>query len=363
MSILDVFNNDAFTSVSMIEAMENTEFLPQRLESLNIFTKRPIRDLKFGIEMRNNGSLGIVQTTPRGAPLPQAKHGSRNMRYFETARVGKADRLNASEIQFLRQFGTEDQVVQMQQELAMRIGGGNTGAHGLQGDLSLTMENMRLGAVQGKFMDADGTVLEDWVTAFDAPGAPATTIPTVNFDFAALADGELRQKLTKLYRDIARNSDGVWTVNTKIHVLVGDDFFDKLLKNPEIRELNKNSLTNAMWVDTMTNNSPSMQSGFDPWQSISYCGFVFENYRGTDDNTTLKIEANVGHAFPTNTNGAFQQILSPGESFDDIGTLGREWYPDIIHDEKRNRYVDIELVTYPAFVCTRPKLLRKFVAA
>lgn len=348
MAILDIFENDAFSTVSLIGALENANFVPERLGQLNLFTSNPIRTEDVSIEVRDNGSLSLIPTSVRGAPLGQNSTNKRRIRKFGTHRIGTGDRINASELAFVRQFGEEEAVIQVQSEIARRW----TGPNGMVRRVNLTLEHMRLGAIQGKMLDADGSILEDWVTAFDAPGAAPTTIPTVTFDFAALSDGALKEKLVKLKREMARSSDGVWTPQTNIHVLVGDEFFDKLAKNPEIRDQYANRVNIRHEVE-----------GNDAFDTISYAGFTFENYRGTDDETTVAIDSDTGHAFPTNTSGAFQHVKAPGESFADLGMPGKDLYSLITPDQTgHDRYVDMELIAYPLFVCTRPKMLRKFVS-
>lgn len=349
MALIDIFNNDAFHHTVLNDTLENSEHVPSRLGQIGIFTKRPIRGTSVAFEVKDNKSLGLIQTTPRGAPVEQVSHGKRRLRSFETVRVGLGDRINASEIQFVRQMGEEQAVKTLQAEIAQRW----DGLEGIRPRIELTLENMRLNAIMGKMVDADGSVIEDWVKAFDKQGATATTVRLETFDFATLKDGALREKLNKLGRKIARESDGVWTPQSKFHSLVGDDFFDALGKNEEVRQYyTRNGLADKV-VD-----------GNEAFSTISIYGWTFENYRGTDDQTTVSIETDEGHCFPTNTRGAFQQILSPAEGFDDLGTMGRDMYSYLEPDKSvKASYVDLEMMTYPLFVCARPKMLTKFKLA
>lgn len=346
MAILDIFNGDAFRTTTLIAALENSEYVPSRLGQIGLFTSTPIRTESISIEMRQNNTLKLIPTSQRGAPVVQTTQGKRRMRSFGTTRIGAGDRVMASELAFVRQFGEEQAVQQVQAEVARRW----TGPTGLINTVDLTLEHMRLGAIKGQMIDADGSVIEDWVTAFDAPGSTPSVIPTITFDFTTLANGELREKLVKLKRDIARNSDGVWTAQTKIHVLCGDNFFDKLAQNAEVREHYKNRVNAALVVE-----------GYDAFDTIEFHGWIFENYRGTDDESTVAIGVDEAHAFPVNTAGAFLHAKAPGESFEDLGMLGKDLYPLITPDlTGHNRYVDLEVLAYPLFVTTRPKMLRRF---
>jgi hypothetical protein len=222
--------------------------------------------------------------------------------------------------------------------------------------MGLTFEYMMLEMVKtGKFVDINGNVLIDCGTEMrsqaDIQNNVAFSIPVETFDFTALANGDLREKLNTIARTIRRGSRGKFMGDTRIHVLVGDDFFDALGKNAEVRNhVSRNA--QVEWVQ-----------GNNPWDTIEYAGFVFENYRGTDNQTTVDVELDEGHAFPTDTRGIFKHYVSHGESFADLGTVGREWYVDVNPDLVHDRYVDIEVASYPMLFCTCPDVLRKFVLA
>lgn len=83
----------------------------------------------------------------------------------------------------------------------------------------------------------------------------------------------------------------------------------------------------------------------------------FINYRGTDDGTTLAVGANEAKFFPIGARDVFQHVMGPGETFDTVNTPGRPFYAMTIPDEKRNAFVEHEVYSYPAMVCTRPKML------
>jgi hypothetical protein len=65
-------------------------------------------------------------------------------------------------VQNIRAFGSETELQQVQQEIADIMGGPT----GLRNSIELTHENMRLGAIQGILLDADGTVIRNWFTEF-----------------------------------------------------------------------------------------------------------------------------------------------------------------------------------------------------
>lgn len=337
MSVLDIFNNDAFSLTSMLDTVDQMDYQPSALGAMNIFTPNPVRTETVAIESRD-GVLSLIQTSQRGSSIEQRQNEKRKIRDFRTSRIAKGDRITASELAFLRGHGEEQQVTMAQEEVARRL----NGPSGIMSDIEMTMEHQRLGAVQGIVLDADGSsVIYNWYTEFGV--TPATEVA---FDFANQADGDLRKKCTQITRAMKRAAKGAWTPGTKIHALCGDDFWDDLIALPEVRQTYLNR-----------RDSQYVENG-GAFEQITYGGITWENYQGTDDNSTVAIATDKVKFFPVNAPGAFLEVFSPGEQFEHIGQLGQRAYPMIVRDEKRDMYVDVEAYSYPLLVCTRPAMLQ-----
>ena len=336
MSVFDIFNNDAFSLVSMLGTVDEMEYKPSGLSAMGIFTPNPVRTETVAIESRN-GVLSLIQTSDRGAPVEQRQNEKRKIRDFRTSRLAKGDKITASELAFLRGHGEEQQVTMVQEEIARRL----SGPTGLMSSLEITMEHQRLGAIQGIVLDADGSEIYNWFTEFGV--TPATEIA---FNFAAQTEGDLRTECTKIVRAMKRAAKGAWNNGSGVHALCGDAFWDELVALPEVRQIYLNR-----------GESKYVQNG-GAFESFTYGGILWENYQGTDDNTTVAIPTDEAKFFPTNAPGAFLEVFSPGEQFEHIGQLGQRAYPMIVRDEKRDMYAEIELYSYPLLVCTRPAMLQ-----
>lgn len=340
--LLDIFNDDAFSLSTMGTAVENMPYRPDGLGAMNIFTPDMLRTKTVAIESRE-GALSLIKTSARGAPLEQATHGKRTMRSFETVRIAKGDRILASELAFIREFNEEQKVMELQKELAKRLGGGDgSNGYGLLDDVELTLENMRLGAVQGKFLDSDGSVLVDWTNEFDGVGS----VTSVAFNMVAAA-GEFEAQCIAMIREVMVASKGAWRNGTVLHALCGDAFYDAVRKVPEIRETYKNQM--------MAHQVP----GAVPFTKFTYGGIVWENYRGTDDGSTVAIATAECSIFPVNAPGVFVEAFSPGEKFEHIGQTANRIYPELVRDVQRDTYVDLDIYSYPLYLCTRTNMLRK----
>lgn len=332
MATIDIFNDNAFTLLEMAAALEDVPFQPQQLGSMGIFTQSSVRTEFVSIERREN-TLNLVQTTLRGEPLPQLSTNGRNIRAFKAPRLAKGDRLNASEIAGIRAFGTDSELMQVQTEVLDR-------QIRLRRDLDLTQENMRLGAVQGIVLDADGTELFNWFTEWGIAQPAEQT-----FDFTTLIDGKLREKCNQIIRAMMRAAKGAWNGSARVGAICGDEFYDNLIRAKEVRD------TYLGWQAAADLRRASV------WEAFPFGNIDWMNYRGTDDGSKVAVAPTKCKFFPIGAPDAFMKVLTPGEFFDTINQPGRDYYPLTIPDEKRNAFVDLELYSYPLYVATRPAML------
>lgn len=335
MATIDIFSDNAFSLVELTAALRDLEYAPNFLGSLGIFTSRSVRTETFAIE-REGDKLTLVPVTERGAPLPQLTKPGRNLRDFRTVRVAKGDRLNASEIANIRAFGTESEFEQVQTEVADRM-------MRLRRDIDLTHEYMRLGAILGKVLDASGNLIYDWFAEWGF-AEPAI----INFNFSELTEGKLRKKTTGIKREIRRGAQGAWNTGTRIMALCGDEFYDNLIMAKEIRE------TYLGW-----SAAADLRGDGGEWEAFPFGGMTWVNYQGTDDNAKVAIPVDECRFFPVGAPEAFLRINSPGESFEMVNTPGQEFYALTVPDKDRDMWVDIEVYSYPQYVVTRPKMLRR----
>ncbi len=332
MATLDVFKQRAFHMVELTAALNKQPYLPGLLGSLNLFEARRVRATTVAVEQRN-GKLSIIQTSPRGAPPRRAEQEKRDIRDFRTVRIAEQDRITADEIQDIRAFGSETEMMQVQQEVATRL-------NQLRRNVELTHENMRLGAIKGQVLDADGSVIKNWFSEWGVsqPSAIGFGLGTESTD--------VRKKCNQVVRAMAKAAEGLWTPATEVHAVVGHDFFDALTGHPDVKDTFKGWTAAAELREGMA------------FSAFRYGGIWWHDYRGTDDGS-MGVTANEARFFPVNAPGAFQVALSPAETFDFANTPGQEVYAMVVPDDKRNAYVDVEVYSYPLHICTRPKMLQR----
>lgn len=327
--------DDAFSVVNLTSALSNVPYQPRFLATLGLFDDKPINTAMVAIE-KDGSTLKLIPSTPRGAPLPVRSRDPRTIRGFPTIRIAAGDRVNASELFGVRAFGTEDQLQTVASEILRR-------QNELRNDWELTMEYQRLGAIMGKVYDADGTTLiTDWFAEWGI-----TPDAEIDFNLDVDAAGQIRVLLSQLIRAMDVDSDGAWTVGSRVGALVGDAFYDALISNKEVRETYLNQ-----------QEASQLRGPIVPFESFTYGGVTFYNYRGATGVSGVSINTDKAYFFPIGVPGMFQRALSPGERLQDIGTMGQEIYAMQIPDTERDMWVDLEVYSYPLHIVTRPKMLK-----
>jgi hypothetical protein len=339
MASLDVFHQDAFSTIQLTTAVEKFPFQPTGLGDLNIFEPDPIRTTMLAVEQRQ-GKLVIVPFSERGQEGTQRTTETREARFFKVPRIMHSDTLKANEIQDIRAFGTESELMQVQAEVARRL----NGPTGLTSNIEYTWEYHRLAAVQGQLLDADGSVKYNWFDEFGI--TPATEVP---FNLAAGTANSLRPIINGIVRSMARKAQGAFLPTTKVYALCGDVFYDEFVNHPDVIR------TYVNWSAAKDLRDGTQGGAFE---AFPFAGVVWSNYRGSDDNTTLKIADDKVKFFPVGAPGVFRVAYAPGESFEWVNTPGKPMYVIPIIDRDRNAWWKMEVYSYPLHICTRPEVLQ-----
>lgn len=338
MATLDIFNAKPFQMVEMTSAVNANPYRPGFLGSLNLFTPKPIPTTAAMIELKD-GTLNLIQTSPRGAPIEEGSNQKRDVYYRETVRIAKGHTLRSDEIQNVRAFGSVSELQSMMQLIADRL----NGPTGLIAQVEYTWEHMRLGAIQGIVTDANGDTLVNWFTVL---GQQAPSEIDFDLDNASPVSGAVRKKCNEVVRGVQRAVGGLWLPGSSYVLgLCGDAFWDDLTAHSEVRQTYLN-----------TQEASSLRGG-NAWGSFSYGGITWMNYRGSDDGSTVAISTNKVKFVPVNVPGLFDVAHSPSESMPFVNTPGKALYSMIVLDDQRQMWARPEVYSYPLFICTRPKAL------
>lgn len=330
---MDIFNNDAFSLVSMTAGVEKMPTVPTFLGNLGLFESEGIETNIASIEQVGQ-TLQLIKTSQRGTAPAMGATDKRTMRNFNIPRVAKADQIFAAEIQGIRAFGTDSELETVVQKVAQKQAK-------LSREVELTLEYHRLGAIQGILLDSDNSTIYNYFTEF---GISQPAEIDFDLDNASPARGALMALVKSVKRSIIR-ALGTAAPGIRIIALCGDTFFDQFTSHPEVEK------TYLNW-----NAAESLRAG-EVFSSFRWGEVEWVNYQGTDDNSTVAIGVDKVKFVVQGVPGLFRRINGPGETFETVNTIGRDLYSMLVRDNDRNMWVQPEVYAYPLHICTRPEVL------
>ncbi|WP_264784393.1 major capsid protein [Gluconacetobacter azotocaptans] len=318
--------------------VDKVPFNPTGIGDLVLFEDLPIRTSFLMVEERDQ-KLVVIPTSPRGAPATERDTEKRKARFFQVPRLAHGDTIYATELQNVRAFGTQTELMQVQDEVSRRL----AGPTGLTANMEYTWELHRLGAIQGKLLDADGSVLYDWAQEFEIERPEEIGFA---LDAADPTLGSLRIQCNKIVRAMMRAAQGAWLPSTRVMAMCGDDFWDALITHKDVLT------TYFNWEAAR-----ELRKG-TAFEAMDFGGISWFNYRGSNDNTTVAVPTDKVKFFPQGAPGVFQRALAPAEAAQWVNTLGKPIYVIPIFDRDRNFWWRMETYSYPLHICTRPEILQ-----
>jgi hypothetical protein len=332
MATMDIFEGDAFTIVELTRALENIPFKPALLSGSNLFSNRGVRTRTVMIESRD-GTLSLIPFSERGSAYESQIPERREMRAFVCRQFKKQDVLWASEIQSVRDFGSESAVQQVQTEVAHKL-------RRLRQDAEFTFEYHLLNGIQGIVKDPkDHATVVNYFTEFII--APS---PEIDFDLdnASPGSGALRKRCQALIEDVEGSMGGLAAGAVQVPGECGSAFFADLVAHKEVRE-------------TYLNTAAAADLRGRVADEVSFGGITFRRYRGGNG---FGVPTDKAFFYPEGIEGLFEIYYAPADTFETVNTLGLPLYARMIPDRDRDEWVRLEIESNPLPICTRPQVLR-----
>ena len=332
MPMLNPFATDAFNMVALTAAINKIPNTYGRLEQLNLMPATGVRTRTIIIE-EMSGVLNLLPTQPVGAPGTVGTQGKRKVRSFVIPHIPHDDAVLPEEVQGIRAFGSESETEALADLLALKL-------QNMRNKHAITLEHLRMGALKGVILDADGTPLVNLYTEF------GITPKTVNFALGN-ANTNVKGKCAEVLRHIEDNLSGEFS--TGVHCLCSPEFFDALTGHAKVEEAYKNWQQGAVLIN-------DMRRGF------TFGGITFEEYRGqaSDASGTTRrfIAAGEAHCFPLGTVDTFATYVAPADFNETANTLGLPLYAKQ-EPRKFDRGTDLHTQSNPLPMCHRPGVLVK----
>src|SRR5687767_6978876 len=220
-----------------------------------------------------SGVLNLLPTLPVGAPGTQGTTGKRKVRSFVIPHIPHDDTVHPEDVQGIRAFGSETELDALANLMAQKL-------QNMRAKHAITLEHLRMGALKGVILDADGSTLYDLYSEF------SITPKTVSFALTS-ASTEVLLKVLEVKRHIEDNLKGEFM--TSILCLCSQGFYDAFTTHAKVKEA-------FMYFQR------NQQLGNDYRTGFTFGGITFEEYRGqaTDaaGNVRKFIADDEAHFFP-----------------------------------------------------------------
>ena len=333
MATLDIFNGDAFTVSSLSQVIVDIPRVQTVLGDSGLFTESGITTTSMMIE-RTGSEFKLVPAAPRGGVGAPVSLKGRSLVPVMAIHLPQTGAMLADEVQGIRAFGSETEVEAASSRVAAKLAVA-------KGNLDLTLEYHRIGAIKGQVLDADGaTVLMDMYTTFGVA-------QTVQNFVLGTAGTKVKDKITAVTRAIRQKLGG--RSFTGAEVLCSAAFFDALTGHVTIEKafelFNQNAYARA----------DQRGAGF------TFAGVTFREYLGGVGGQDF-IAAGEAYAYPTGVSGLFQTAYAPADYMETVNTMGLPYYAKqkLMSFDKG---VEFESQSNPINFCTLPEAVIKLLAA
>lgn len=334
MAALDIFNDDAFSVHTLTAKINEQPYRPGQISDSGLFSEASVSTTIVSIELMA-GNLSLVEPSVRGGPGETIGDDKRRLIPFEVDHYQRDDSVTADEVQNVRAFGTESEVETVQGRVIEKA------ARHL-GDLDMTIEHQRVGAIKGIVTSKSGRVLHNLYDRFEIAVPAEIVIPVSNAD-AKLGSTIKKDVIYGLEDDLDTPYSGVdaWT---------GRDFHSALWNHKSVRE-------------TFIYHNGAEQLRREEPDEFEFAGVRWKRYRtgrkaSADNRNTPYIAADEARLVPTGVPELFITRFAPADYEETVNTPGlprymRQWA------KPNGKGREMEVQTNPISLCTRPQALRK----
>jgi len=332
MPSMDIFNDDAFSVVSLTAAINKRKYRPGQISATGVFDEDGVTTTTVYIEQRN-GKLGLVEPSARGGSGETTAAEGRELVPFAVPHYERNDSVLADEVQNVRAFWSEGDLETVESRVNDKLG-----RHGQ--DLTMTLEHQRVGAIKGIVTTRNGVVLENLYTRF---GIATPSPVSLELDVDSTNVGEVFDGVRYSIEDSLDDAyDG-------LHVFTGRDFHKAMWGHKSVKE----SLLNYEGAMQLRQGTPDV---------FEFGGATFERYRtgaaATTDLGAAYIAADEARVIPTGVPELFMTRFAPADYEETVNTIGLPLYARqyaMPNGKGRNLEAQMNAIS----ICTRPEVLRK----
>lgn len=335
MATLDIFNNDAFSVSALTQTIVDIPRVPTQLGDEGLFREYGINTTTMMIERTGSG-LQLVPTAPRGGVGAAPGRERRKLIPVAAVHLPQRDAIMADEVQNVRAFGSETEVEAVSTLVRKQLAQ-------MKGNLDLTLEHMRVGALKGLIVDADG--VSEILDLYELFGMTQQVLP---FNIAsASSTTDILQTTTLLKRAIAGKLGG--RSHSGIRVKCSEGFFDKLRGHSTMKKA---------WE---LFNANSFARNDSEGEIFVFNNIEFQVYSGGVGGTDF-IPDGKAYAYPKGVPGMFQTAFAPGDYMSTVNTTGAPYYASQ-ERMKHDKGVELESQSNPIMLNTLPEAVIELTTA
>lgn len=220
--LVDAFNSDLFTLESLTAAVNKRPHVDTALSRL--FEVERISTRSAIIEAGASG-LSLLDPSAIGVAAPDSAMGglSRSAYSIASVKLGRVVNIGASDVQNVRAFGSESEAETFESVVGQKT-------RPVEDSINLTHEHLRLGAMKGVQLRADGVT--EIFNFYNAAGITQPDVLELDFDTAT------RKELVEFFADlVAYMRDGAGAATPAGYVAVhGKNSFKKLVANDGVAD-------------------------------------------------------------------------------------------------------------------------------
>lgn len=295
-----------FEQISLTKWINQIDVQYDLISRMGLFKPERINTTVAAVEKRDTQTQ-LVLARPRDTKdqfLKQGIETNRDLVYFEVPHIPVDDVIQVSDLQNVRALGT-DRLTTVRELIQRRLTEAKT-------NIQQTIEYFQLGALQGRLLNTDGSLLGPNYDFFNAFNVTQTEI---QFKLGT-ASTETRKKCTQATRAIDKAAGGDRV--TMYTAFASDTFFDAFVNHPNTKNAyaNYQAATERLGGDVRT----GFKFGGINW--ISY-NPVVKGPSGTNVDFLPEGEAII---FPEGTRNIFQNVIAPAHTMDTVNTIGLDFY-------------------------------------
>lgn len=320
---------DLFRLGTLTDAINKLVRVDSVLGNAGLFEDKPVNTTTVVVEEKE-GRLFLVPNTSRDADPEPVKGGKRTRRTFEIPHLPTSGTLTPTQLN-VAAMGSDSQIEQQAKVI-------NDKLQEMRNSLEATREWQRVGAITGKILDADGTVIYDLYDEFGVTAKSANCA-------LSTATTDVRKKLLDAKRHAEEKLSGFVITGWKAYCDAG--YFDALTGHAKVEA------AYASYQAAADRLGGDMRKGF------VHAGIEFIEYNAQVGGQKF-IAAGKARLVPV-VRSLFRTYTAPANYNETVGTLGQAFYAKA-EPRKMGKGWDLEAQSNPLALCLAPEALVELVA-